>query len=272
MTTTIVHCSDIHVGRGFMPECAEAFVAAVEELAPDAVVVAGDLTLRARRHQFQAAYRLLARLNRPLLVIPGNHDIPLYNLPLRLLAPFRNYENDFGQARCRDIVLTDAAVLGLNTVTPYRHQQGCVREAALQESLQWLRGMTTPWRILVTHQHFYDLPGHHRPGAFPDAAALLERWAEAGAHAILHGHTHYPSVEDAQRHFPNLRRPVLLIGSGTLSNRRLRGPQTRTNTFQCLVITPSNLTIICHRWHAVSARWIAGPSQTFDRAAFTADH
>lgn len=269
MTTTVVHCSDIHFGRGFLPECAEAFVATVKTLAPDAVVIAGDLTLRARRHQFHAARRWLDRLERPLLVIPGNHDVPLYNLVLRLLAPFHNYRMAIGGSTTQTLELPDAAIFGVNSVTPFRHQQGRISDADMQQSMEWLDRVSAPWRIVVTHQHFYDLPGHRRPGAFPNASVLLEKWASRGVHAVLHGHTHYPSLVDARRLFPGLPHPLLLIGSGTLSNRRVRGPGMRTNSFQCLVFAPETLSVTCHRWHAPTTCWVADTTETFDRAFFS---
>src|SRR6478752_716554 len=87
---TIAHLSDIHFGR-VEPRLVTALVRTIAAVAPDLVAVSGDLTQRARRSQFQAARRFLDLLPFPLLVVPGNHDVPLYNLPVRLLDPYRGY-------------------------------------------------------------------------------------------------------------------------------------------------------------------------------------
>ena len=88
---TIVHCSDLHFGSGFRADLAEELVEHINAARPDLVVVSGDLTMRARSEQFRAARALLLQFQAPLLVIPGNHDVPLYAVWHRALRPFANY-------------------------------------------------------------------------------------------------------------------------------------------------------------------------------------
>ena len=90
---TIVHLSDLHFGR-VNEALLTPLVEAVRALAPDVVVVSGDLTQRARAAEFQQAQEFLSRLPGPQIVVPGNHDVPLYNIAHRLLRPldkFRRY-------------------------------------------------------------------------------------------------------------------------------------------------------------------------------------
>jgi 3',5'-cyclic AMP phosphodiesterase CpdA len=86
---TLIHLSDLHFGRTD-PEIIEPLVAQVHELKPDLVVVSGDLTQRARSSQFKEARAFLNMLPQPQLVVPGNHDVPLFNVAARLLQPLRN--------------------------------------------------------------------------------------------------------------------------------------------------------------------------------------
>src|SRR4030095_10141040 len=82
-TTTVrhlLHISDVHFGPPHRPELAEKGLAFVEEHRPAAVVLSGDLTQRAKPKQFQEARRFVDRLPAPTLVVPGNHDVPLYRL------------------------------------------------------------------------------------------------------------------------------------------------------------------------------------------------
>src|SRR4029077_8283305 len=87
---TIVHLSDVHFGR-VNATIVDPLEAAIRAIAPDLVTVSGDFTQRARRSQFRAARAFLDRLPTPQLVVPGNHDVPLFNLPARFLDPFGGY-------------------------------------------------------------------------------------------------------------------------------------------------------------------------------------
>jgi len=85
--TLLLQISDPHFGTED-PGAVEALVPLVHEKRPGLVVLSGDITQRARRGQFEAARRFLDRLPAAaLVVIPGNHDIPLFNVFGRLLRP-----------------------------------------------------------------------------------------------------------------------------------------------------------------------------------------
>ena len=87
---TIAHISDIHFGR-IDPPIVEAIVADISSMSPSLVVISGDLTQRARAGQFRDAAAFLARLPKPQLVVPGNHDIPLFDVFSRFFSPLGNY-------------------------------------------------------------------------------------------------------------------------------------------------------------------------------------
>src|SRR5690606_26580013 len=93
--TCVLHISDTHFGTEF-PDVVEALVALARDQAPELVVLGGDITQRARRGQFEAAGRFVARLPAPVLAVPGNHDIPLFNLLARWRAPYGGYRRIFG--------------------------------------------------------------------------------------------------------------------------------------------------------------------------------
>src|SRR6185295_4473790 len=93
---TIVHLSDIHFGR-VDARLLAPLVRLVREIAPDLVAVSGDLTQRARRRQFQQARAFLDQLPAPQLVVPGNHDVPLFNVAARFADPYGGYRRYISQ-------------------------------------------------------------------------------------------------------------------------------------------------------------------------------
>ena len=111
---TIVHLSDLHFGR-LDVRIIEPLVQRIDSIRPDLVAISGDLTQRARRRQFREARAFLDKLSFPTLVVPGNHDVPLFNVAERLLDPFRGYRR-FVSANLEPAHLDDeVAVVGLNS-------------------------------------------------------------------------------------------------------------------------------------------------------------
>jgi len=247
--TRVVHCSDLHFGHGFIEHRAERFLHKMEEIKPDAVVVSGDLTMRARPGQFRKARAFLDKIQAPLLVIPGNHDIPVYDVATRFFAPFYNYNRFTAGLGQNPLVLPNAAFLGLNTIYKWRHQQGRVRPEDLQRAKEWLRGLpNTTWKIVVVHQHFINLPGHERPGVMHRGAEILRELADAGANAILHGHTHYNRVIMAGDFFTGISRPLWLVCVGTATSERTRG-EVQANNYNLLDFSPGEFVIRQCDWN-----------------------
>ena len=122
--TAILHISDTHFGTE-----QEAVVAALLRFAGerhfDAVVISGDITQRARRGQFDKARAFVERLKQTrVLTIPGNHDIPLFNLPARMLAPYAGYRRVFGSDLEPEHDSNGVLIVGVNTTSPARHVDG----------------------------------------------------------------------------------------------------------------------------------------------------
>lgn len=267
----VIHFSDLHVGRGFQRHVAERLLAQIEVARPSAVVASGDFTMRARRAQFAEARELLERIKVPLLVIPGNHDVPLYNLFARITKPFANYNAFAAGLGANPIVLQRAAIYGINSVNPMRHQQGHVPAPQLIELRDWLATLPRPmWRIIVTHQHFVAIPGLFRPGAIPDAERLLSALSQAGAHAMLCGHMHFKFIGSTRDFFPRITRPVALVHAGTVTSRRLRGPELyrQLNNFMKMEFYDDHFTVTPYDWDESSGDFLPGEHSIFDREMF----
>ena len=126
--TRILHLSDVHFGT-VDERLVEPVVALAHQLRPDATVVSGDLTQRARADQFAAARAFLDRLPGHVLAVPGNHDMPLHNLALRLTAPFARYRRAMGEELEPTLALPGAVLHGVNTADPLVWKAGRLRRA-----------------------------------------------------------------------------------------------------------------------------------------------
>lgn len=231
-------------------------------------MVSGDLTMRARSGQFAQARDFFKRVEVPLLIIPGNHDVPLYNVLARAVNPFANYHAYMDDLSTNPLVLPHVGFLGLNTVNPMRHQQGIVRDADMLRSKAWMKELPEEmWRIIVVHQHFANIPGHARPGVMPNAEHVLNEFSKAGAHAVLHGHAHYNRVTTTEEFFPAIRRPVALICVGTATSERTRG-EDRTNSYNVLQFTPEQFIVRQCNWDPVAQHFAEIRQFAFERTMF----
>ncbi len=218
----LAHLSDLHFGRidaHALERLAEALVAA----RPDLVVVSGDLTQRARAHQFRAARGWLDALGLPWLAVPGNHDVPLHDVVSRLLWPLRRYRRHF-EAEAEPVYEDEAMlVLGLNSARGLTVMDGRVNARQVQHAVARLRAAGVgKVKFVVTH-HPFELPepGHGEPigragMAFP---RLVD---EGGADVFLAGHFHRAGSWASGAHH-GARRRTLLVQAGTSTSTRHRG-------------------------------------------------
>jgi 3',5'-cyclic AMP phosphodiesterase CpdA len=222
--STILHVSDPHFGTEVRP-VVDALVRLHEELEPDLVVLSGDITQRARRGQFQAARAFVERLGaRATLTVPGNHDIPLFHLGLRLFDPYRPYRECFGDVLEPTFVTRDLLVLGVNTTRPRRHKDGEVSEAQIQATAAWLREAAPEQvRVVVVHQPLHVPTETDIANLLHNGARAAAAWSAAGVDLVLGGHIHLPFVLPLADRYPTLSRRAWVVHAGTAVSRRVRG-------------------------------------------------
>lgn len=221
--SAILHVSDMHFGTT-VPKVMQALFAFTETLAPDLVVVSGDLTQRAKPSEFAAARAFVDRLPaRHKLAIPGNHDIPLFDLWARALHPYRNYCRYFGSELEPTVELADVLVLGVNTTRNWMHKDGRVSAeqiARVQRALA--RAPADRLRVVVTHQPIWVSRPQDAKDRLHNHQAALEAWAHAGADVLLGGHIHLPYLRDLATCVPGLSRNVWCVQAGTATSSRVR--------------------------------------------------
>ena len=217
---TLAHLSDLHfdrVDQGVL----EALRRRVKALAPDLVVISGDLTQRARAHQFRAARAFLDSLPKPQVVVPGNHDVPLYNVFARFVAPLAGYRRVIADEVEPGFVDDEIAVLGINTARSFVFKGGSVSEAQLARVCEALGRLETGRTCIVVSHH-------------PSAA--LDRLADFGVDVFVSGHHH--ATRTLHRRIG--RSSVLVVEAGTAASHRTR---EEPNAFNVLRIAPGRIEV-----------------------------
>lgn len=268
----VAHLSDLHFGR-VDGAIVEAVVADVQRAKPQLVVVSGDLTQRARSAEFDAAAAFLARLPPPVLAVPGNHDVPLYDVARRFLAPLRRYQTAISDVLCPVHEDAELSVLGLNTARSFTWKDGAVSDEQLEVVRAWGKDARAgAFRILVTHHPF--LPPEARPqerivGGAERALAAAE---EAGVELLLAGHLHEGYTGDARAHHVTLGRSILVAQAGTATSTRTRG---EVNTYNLIDIDPRapSVAIEVRAWNGrafeatLRTRYAKDPAGAWQRQA-----
>ena len=250
---TIVHLSDLHFGR-FDDRLNEPILAKIDELAPHLVVISGDLTQRARPAEFRQARDFLDRLARPFLVVPGNHDVPLYNLFERVVAPLRRYRRFITADLAPVFSDEEMIVVGLNSARILSSRSGAGRlnmrqvdHAVRQLSVARASNSSSAARIskvVVTH-HPFDLPeGYAADHLIGRAHLAMAQLARAGADVFLAGHLHRSHVGATAERYKIAGYCALVVQAGTLSTRERDEP----NAFNVIRLAAPQATIEHHSW------------------------
>lgn len=255
--SVLLQISDTHFGTE-RPPVVEALVRLARGQRPDLVVLSGDITQRARRSQFQAARRFIDRLGAPWLAIPGNHDIPLFDLRARLLQPYARHAEALGADLEPEHDTPELLLLGVNTTRWYRHKHGELSPAQTERVAQRLHAAgAAQLRIVVVHQPVAVPQAQDLPNLLRGHAAALRRWSAAGCDLVMGGHIHLPYVLP----LPGLDRPMWAVQAGTAVSRRVRdGIPNSVNLLRCGRDAPAGRCRI-ERWDCAAT----GPD--FFRAA-----
>jgi 3',5'-cyclic AMP phosphodiesterase CpdA len=220
--SVLLQISDPHFGTEQEPVVA-GLLDLIRTARPSLVIVSGDITQRARRSQFAAARAFLDEIDTPRLVVPGNHDIPLYNLVARILYPYAGYRRAFGDELEPTHQSSSLLVIGLNTTRPRRHKDGEVSSEQIERVSQLLRRATPEQlRIVVTHQPVHVIRDKDVSNLLHGHEAAVRAWSAAGADIFMGGHIHLPYMRPLSERFRDLPRETWAIQAGTATSRRVR--------------------------------------------------
>lgn len=263
---SILQISDLHFGAPFLPEVAEEVLVCCDKLSPDLLVVNGDLTQRARREQFEAARDYIARFPKiPQLVIPGNHDVPLYHVSRRLRDPHKLYREIISEDLNPILHLEHAVVVGIDSTAPRSAiSNGRINSWQL-ERCEEVFNNTPPGiaRIVVAHHHFAPAPDYLRDTAMQKAKRAMAKFEDLNVDLILGGHLHRAYIGNSLDFYPGVDRTrgVIIVQSGTTTSRRGRGREEEKNSFNFIQISQDRIRVthflffdskhgfVEHSWH-----------------------
>ena len=257
---TLAHLSDLHFGR-VDPAVLEPLRRKLHALAPNLVVVSGDLTQRARKKQFEAAMEFLDTLPRPQLVVPGNHDVPLYNVFKRFLAPLANYRRIVTQDLSPQFIDDEMAVVGVNTARSFVFKGGRINEEQMEEIRAKLCGLPQHVaKIIVSHHPFHVPEGSSEEDQIVGRATkALEKLAGCGADVLLSGHLHEAHVGHTAERYRIAGVSALVVQAGTATSSRTR---ESTNSFNVLRLSPHHIEVDTYLW--TGGDFICGGTEAFE--------
>lgn len=245
---TVLHISDLHFGPPYLPKVGQALLRVAPALSPQVVVVSGDLTQRAKSDQFAAARAYLDLLPQvPKIVVPGNHDIPLFRLKERLLAPHGLYQK-YISADLNQVLRNDAVVIAaLDSTAPLRHiTNGRIVQEQLEFCTEAFRDASPgAAKIVVAHHHFAPAPDYQKDEVMPHAKRAMNHFIELGVEMILGGHLHRGYIGNSLDIYPKANRHhgVIIVQCGTTTSRRGRAREREKNSFNLIHVTQDMLRV-----------------------------
>jgi 3',5'-cyclic AMP phosphodiesterase CpdA len=255
---TLIQLSDLHFGPLHNAHLGEIILQDIAALNPDAVIVSGDFTMRARHSEYEQARAFLQKIDKPTLAIPGNHDQPI--LPIadsieRFTHQFWRYQKYIHPDIDSALAAPGWFIVGLNDNHP-------IAPGGFWSSHQraWMQNQLTnaprdSIRVVVTH-HQFAWSGKWKPAGFWFPARALELLARCGVELVLNGHTHVPFAEQAVN-------GIVIVRAGTATSGRLR--HGRANSYNLISADSTQISIFVRQYDERADAFVSTRAFTFPR-------
>lgn len=267
---TLLHVSDLHFGPPFVPKVGDALLEKAPVLDPDVLVASGDFTQRAKEEQFAEAREFLDKLpDVPRVVVPGNHDIPLYRIFERFFRPRALYKQYISETLDQVLELPEAVIVGLDSTSPRR----CISNGRIHlDQLEFCQrafenAPSDAIRIVVSHHHFAPAPDYEKDQTMPKARRAMDRFVELGVEMILGGHLHRAYIGNSLDVYPGQHpgRGIIIVQSGTTTSRRGRAREREKNSFNLIRLDERMLRITHHLFDDAQGAFTPASRHIFPR-------
>lgn len=217
---------------------------------PDFVVVSGDLTQRAKPEQFRQARAFVDRIPVPSLVVPGNHDVPLYRVWERAFDPYGAYKKYFSPELEPVWQDGELLVVGINTAFGWTFKDGRITLRRLLEVERILKSVPDEvCKVVVAHHHLIPPPNFGTQTVLANAYEAIDLFSNAGVDLILSGHLHQAYIGNSEEFYPKGRPRVVIVHSGTTTSNRGRAGERESNTCNWIQVDGKSMVISHLRWH-----------------------
>jgi 3',5'-cyclic AMP phosphodiesterase CpdA len=260
----LAHISDPHFGTEDLPVCSALRADLVQE-APDLVVLTGDITQRARSAQFVKARVFLDSLSPlPVLALPGNHDLPLFDLFTRFTAPYGRFRRHICGTLAPLWQGPQVAVIAVNSTRVMRHKHGELPAEIVGQVARQLAQLRQRFRVVALHHPLAVIEHTDVHNRARNADEALAQWIGAGADLFLGGHIHLPyciSAGGGSRH------AVVLQAGTSVSTRRRGGRPNSYNLVRFESNTPARMNIEQRDHDPATGRFVTSQARHAVRGA-----
>lgn len=253
--TSFIHLSDLHFGPRFIPHLGQVILKEISELNPDAVIISGDFTLRARYSEYETARDFVKQIQRPVLTIPGNHDQPLFAPFERLITPYRRYQKYICSTLDATLSVPGLFVVGLSDCQPILPGGFWSSAQRIWIQQQLASAPREATKVIASHHQF--LWGDKwRPAGFWYPSRALEWLARQGVELMLNGHTHVPTAEETPQ-------GVIVARAGTATSDRIR--HGWGNAYNVIDIEPRSISVSVRQFSEQADKYLESKTYTFPR-------
>ncbi|NJN67853.1 MAG: metallophosphoesterase [Chloroflexaceae bacterium] len=267
MRYTLMHISDLHVSWHFDLTVAEQLVRQAHDIQPDLLVISGDFVLRADlTGQLMAAAAYLKLLPGPQLVVPGNHDVSLFNGYYRLFYPLRRYRRFISPELNPVFARPGLTVVGGCTAHGLTIDGGRLHAPQIR-TLDYALSRADPGgcRVLVLHHHVVDPPSSKRRPKIANAADALHLMNRHRVELFLCGHTHVSYVGTTNGFQPGPHQDTIISQCGTTTSRRGRGHDRGKNSFHLVDIDDQTIQITPYFYQPDARQFLPASAHAFPR-------
>ena len=243
----IIHLSDLHFGTE-IPDVAHTLKTSLHNLKPDLIVISGDFTQVASAEEFKAAKDFIEQLPAPAFCVPGNHDVPPFNLYARFFTPYKNYKQYINENLCPVLDTDHAVFAGINSarraLPHWNWANGAVSEAQRQGLRAFFSGIdNNKWRICILHHPIHKVDDMPLNVTVFGKKKTLQLMDDLKIDLVLTGHVHHASI--MTRGSANDHQSVYVSASTALSSRK----RTQENGFNIITLNEGEMTVESHVYH-----------------------